>query len=230
MKIALLEDDDSQAAVVLAYLSAISHASKRYATGQDFIKAAKAENFDLYILDWLIPDMSGEDVLLWLRNKLRTDRPVLFLTAMSAQEHIVRALEQGADDYVVKPVQMGEFLARITALNRRYRKPVQMERMDFGRLELDLLRRDATLDGTDVRLTEREFDVALYLMKHLGELVSRTNLLAAVWGTNPDINTRTIDTHISRVRVKLGLYPENGWRLSSVYGHGYRLERLPSAL
>lgn len=226
MKIALLEDEDTQANLLLACLVETEHACKRFSTGQAFIKGVSAEQFDLYVLDWVLPDISGEEVLLWLRNQYGTNRPVLFLTSMSTQDHIVRALEQGADDYLVKPVQKPEFLARLNALERRYQGQKPEEKADFGRFTLNPQRRAALLDGADAKMTDREFDVALYLVKHQGELVSRGNLLAAVWGTNPDINTRTVDTHVSRVRVKLGLYPENGWRLSSIYGHGYRLERL----
>lgn len=226
MKIALLEDEDAQAERLLSCLVETAHECKRFATGHDFIKGVSAEQFDLYVLDWVLPDITGEDVLLWLRNQYGTNRPILFLTSMSSQDHIVRALEQGADDYLVKPVQKPEFLARLNALERRYQIQKPQERTDFGRFSLNPQRRAALLDGADAKMTEREFDVALYLVKHQGELVSRANLLAAVWGTNPEINTRTVDTHVSRVRVKLGLYPENGWRLSSIYGHGYRLERL----
>ncbi len=226
MKIALLEDEDAQAERLLACLEGTMHTCKRFASGHAFIKGVSDEPFDLYVLDWVLPDITGEDVLLWLRNQFGTSRPVLFLTSMSSQDHIVRALEQGADDYLVKPAQKPEFLARLKALERRFQAQKIEEPTDYGRFSLNVQGRAALLDGADAKMTEREFDVALYLVKHQGELVSRANLLAAVWGTNPDINTRTVDTHVSRVRVKLGLYPENGWRLSSIYGHGYRLERL----
>jgi len=96
----------------------------------------------------------------------------------------------------------------------------------MGRLSLDVRARQVRLDGEDVTLTQKDYDLTLFMLRNVGRLLSRGHILEAVWGRSVEINTRTVDTHISRIRGKLHLTPENGWRLSAVYQHGYRLERV----
>ena len=132
------------------------------------------------------------------------------------------ALRLGADDYVVKPPKGLELLARIEALARRARigRAVPLK---AGRFEVDLARRAVLLDGREIVLTLKEFDLASHLFRNPGTLVTRAQLLEAVWSVGPQLDTRTVDTHASRVRRKLGLDGSRGWMLQSVYGYGYRL-------
>jgi DNA-binding response OmpR family regulator len=98
--------------------------------------------------------------------------------------------------------------------------------MEFEPYRIDVNNRSVTVAGEPIKLTQKEYELIVFLFKNIGRVVSRSHLLESVWGTNPEINTRTIDTHMSRIRSKLGIAPENGWRLSSIYQHGYRLEKM----
>jgi DNA-binding response OmpR family regulator len=143
------------------------------------------------------------------------------------EQHIVAALEAGADDYMTKPVKQLEMAARVRALGRRAGKfHDEQAVMEFEPYRIDVNNRSVTVAGEPIKLTQKEYELIVFLFKNIGRVVSRSHLLESVWGTNPDINTRTIDTHMSRIRSKLGIAPENGWRLSSIYQHGYRLEKM----
>ena len=229
MRIALLEDDPEQSDLILAWLQAAGHGCHTYALGKDLIRAAKRETFDLFLLDWEVPGMSGTQVLVWIRANIAEPVPVLFVTARQREEDIVHALSNGADDYMVKPLGKLELLARIGALARRVRPGHEPEVLEFGRLRVDGRRRLVTLDGTAVAMTQKDYELAVFLLRNLGRLLSRGHILEAVWGQAAKLNTRTVDTHISRIRGKLQLTPENGWRLSAVYHRGYRLERVAGA-
>jgi len=174
-----------------------------------------------------VPDMPGIEVLEWLRRSVHDPVPVLFTTARDAEDDICAALKAGADDYVVKPLRKQELLARIDALGRRGRRRGSVqEKLELGDIVIDVGRREVTRAGVPVDLTQKDFDLAVFLFRNLGQLVSRGHILETVWGRSADLNTRTVDTHVSRLRSKLGLTPEHGWRLSAIYQHGYRLEAL----
>ena len=228
MRIALLEDDQDQVDLVCAWLKAAGHSCHAYLLGKDLVREAQRETFDLFLLDWEVPGMSGAEVLLWIRANLAEQAPVLFVTARQREEDIVHALSSGADDYMVKPLGKFELLARIDALGRRAR-PVPRQDADvleFGRLRVDCQSRQVRLDGQEVTMTQKDCELAVFLLRNVGRLLSRGHIMEAVWGQSADLNTRTVDTHVSRIRGKLQLTPENGWRLSAVYQHGYRLEQV----
>lgn len=227
MRIALLEDDSYQAELVRKWLAVAEHDCRHFSTGRAFLKGVLHETYDLAVLDWGLPDMEGTQVLRELRERAGWSMPVLFVTARDREEDVVFALDEGADDYMAKPVKRSELLARINALGRRIHSAAQAEDgMVLDPYRIDIRTRRITRDGHSVELTEREFDLVVFLFRNVGRLLSRGYILENVWGTNPDLSTRTIDTHVSRCRSKLGLGPEVGWRLRSVYQHGYRLERL----
>ena len=151
--------------------------------------------------------------------------PVLFTTSRDREEDIVHALQSGADDYMIKPIRRSETLARITALLRRaLPDPEEQALYSCPPFEFDLGGQQVTVDDKPVALTNKEFQLALLLFRNSGRLLSRSYLLENVWGVRSELSTRTVDTHISRLRNKLGIRPERGWRLSAVYHHGYRLE------
>lgn len=231
MRIALLEDDQDQADLVCAWLRAAGHSCHLYLLGKDLVREAQRETFDLFLLDWEVPGMSGADVLVWIRANVAERVPVLFVTARQREEDIVHALSNGADDYMVKPLGRLELLARIEAVARRTRPAERREDavLDFGRMKVDCRSRRVTLDGAEVTMTQKDYELAVFLLHNIGRLLSRGYILEAVWGQSADLNTRTVDTHVSRIRGKLGLTPEFGWRLSAVYQHGYRLEQVPVA-
>jgi DNA-binding response OmpR family regulator len=226
MKIAFLEDDAGFAANIIDWLEQAGHDVVWFRTGRECIRALSDERFDLCLFDWMLPDLTGPDVMAHLKLK-GTLPPVIFLTARDAEEDIVQVIQSGADDYIVKPPSRSVLIARVHAVARRCAAQVRPEPVqDFGRLKVDFAQRRFELDGTPVRLTEKETELALYFFARVGMLLPRGHLIQVVWGSSPDVDTRTVDVHVSHLRSKLGLLPENGWRLTSVYRQGYRLERV----
>lgn len=225
MLIALLEDDPDQAAILQTWLEGGGHNCRVFGTGKACIEGIQHEPFDLYVIDWILPDISGLEVLAWVREHLGWTTPVLFVTVRDSEEDIVKALEKGADDYMTKPLRHMETLARISALSRRGENTARaQDRLQFGNFQLNSSLRTVLRGEEEIELTETEYELAAYLFKNAGRVLSRTSILESVWNRGPEFNTRTVDTHISRLRKKLGLIPEHGWKLSSVYRYGYRLE------
>jgi DNA-binding response OmpR family regulator len=230
MRIALLEDDGEQAATVARWLSDGGHVCHTYRRGADLIRDSSHESFDLMMLDWEVPDISGIQVLRWVRQRNDALTPVLFITARPMEEDIVKALEEGADDYMVKPVRRTELLARANALWRRTRNNAAAEAtLEFPPYRIDTVERSISFNGEKVELTQKEFELALFLFRNVGRLLSRGHIFEAVWGRSAALSSRTTDTHLSRVRSKLKLQPEHGFRLTSVYNYGYRLEEVGKA-
>jgi len=224
MHIALLEDDIDQAALMSLWLEDAGHTVAHHSDAESFLRATHHETFDLYILDWLLPKGSGIGALKRLRARDPDGAPVLFVTVRDDETCIVEALQSGADDYMIKPVRRSETLARIEALARR-RLKTGTDNLSVPPYEFDLEQHQLTMNGEPLQLTTREFELALFLFRRIGQIVSRAHLLESVWGSGHSaMNTRTVDTHISRVRNKLRLKQAHGWKLSSIYQHGYRLE------
>jgi DNA-binding response OmpR family regulator len=227
-RIAFLEDDASQARLLLHWLESQGMICRHFSRGGDILRAVLRDTYDLVVLDWQVPDLNGEEVLRAIRKSVREPLPVLFTTGRDREEDIVQALRSGADDYLVKPLRRLEFLARVEALLRRARGHRRDDEAPFeiGAFRVDLHGRTLHKDGAAIDLTQKEFEVAALLLRNVGRLLSRAYLLDTVWGISADVSTRTVDTHVSQLRGKLGLYPGEGWRLSAVYQHGYRLERI----
>ncbi|ANO52468.1 response regulator transcription factor [Woeseia oceani] len=227
MRIALLEDDPDQVAILTLWLEHSEHTVAAFGNGSDFLRNVRRDSYDLYILDWMLPDMSGLDVLARLRGELKIFTPVLIATVKNEERNVVQALETGADDYLVKPMRQRELLARVNALLRRAGggRPPE-ESLHAEPYLLDTQKKQAALNGESITLTSREFDLATFFFRNAGRVVSRAHILEAIWGIeNSGITTRTVDTHISRLRKKMQLNEANGWKLSAIYQHGYRLER-----
>lgn len=227
-RIAVLEDDASQAKLVEHWITSQGYVCRTFGRGKDILDALLHDTYDLAVLDWRVPDLSGEDVLRTLRRTLRQPLPVLFTTARDREEDIVHALKSGADDYLVKPLRRLEFLARLEALLRRFHGPARDsdQPIEVDGFRIDPQGRTVHKAGAMIDLTQKEFEMAMLLFRNVGRLLSRSYLLDSVWGISAEVSTRTVDTHASQLRSKLGLYPEQGWRLSAVYQHGYRLERI----
>lgn len=226
MRLVLLEDDIDQANTLLTWLRDAGHHVRHFGTLEDCRKELRRESFDILIVDWCLPDGSGVDLLTWLRGQSGgRHEPVIFTTARNSEEDTVTALQSGADDYLVKPIRRLELLSRLEALWRRI-KPAHSApgELVFPPYHFNMGDRVCHVAGEPVELTEKEFSVAVFLFQNRGNLLSRKHILEAVWGVTADLSTRTVDTHVSRVRLKLGLRPENGLRLASIYSFGYRLE------
>lgn len=222
MNVAILDDDPYQRQLLSMLVETGGHQATGFANGSELLDAAERRSFDLLLLDWVMPEMSGDVVLGELRKRPGLDLPVIVVTARDGEADVVGALRQGADDYIVKPAKGMELLARMEALARRTRTgrgaPIRA-----GRFEIDVGRRAVMLDGKEILLTLKEFDLAAHLFQNPGTLVTRARLLEAVWSIGAEVDTRTVDTHASRVRRKLKLDGSAGWTLQSVYGFGYRL-------
>ena len=226
VRLAILEDDTLQSEMLALWLREAGHDVYCFADARDFMRIAARESFDFFLLDSILPELSGQEVLQWLRKERNNDTPVVFVTARDAEEDVVAALTGGADDYIVKPVRRWELLARVDAVMRRGRPQANEQVVEAGAYRFDLKNKTAQLGGSALELTDKEFDLAVFLFRNLGRLVSRGHMLEAVWGRSPTVATRTVDTHISRVRTKLELRPERGFRLVPAYNFGYRLERV----
>lgn len=222
MRIGILEDQLSQALLIKAWLEEAGHNCDHYSDGQAMINALTTGTpYDLLILDWILPGLSGEDVLRWIRQHLGWGLPVVFMTALDSEEHVVTALQGGADDYMVKPIRQYEMLARLTALARRLgiveRPPESAYRLDPDNFTIQF-------NSSSVKLTQREFELFAFLLARAGSLVSRKELMEGIWGVSPDLATRTIDQHAYRIRKVLQLDGSHGLSLDTVYGYGYRLK------
>ena len=226
MRIAILEDDPDQLALLQRWLVQDGHDVHGYQGGREIMMRSARESFDLYLLDWQVPDVSGTDVLLWLRANISRRVPILFVTVRDSEQDIVFALEHGADDYMVKPVRRQELLARVHALLRRAYPSEEQKQLSFPPFEIDIQRGEVRKDGQRIELTPKEFELTVTLFRNIGRLLSRGHLQETVWGRTGDLATRTVDTHVSQVRKKLDLRPESGYRVVPIYNYGYRLEKI----
>jgi len=223
MNFAVVEDSRSQAEVLKALLKSEGHQVEVFAEGLACLEALKSRSFDFFIFDWTLPDIGGDEVLKYIRENCGWDVPVVFCTASTTEENAADILRLGADDFIPKPIRYMEFMARIESLLRR-RQGARPSSLRFGNIEVDLAGRRVKLAGIDVDLTQREFDLAVVFLSNVGRVLPREELLASVWVRDTEVDTRTVDTHASRLRKKLGLGGESGLMLSSVYGQGYRLD------
>ena len=225
MRILHLDDDPLQLDIVRNWLEPEGHHVHGTASGTEALRALDDAAFDLAILDWSVPDLSGEHVLRHIRER-HDGLPVMFATMNDEEHEVAHILSLGADDYLVKPLRRLEFLARVNALARRAGIGGAPEAEDLAPYELRRDPRAVLLAGQEVRMSDRMRDLAFYLFEKRGQIVSRKELFRRVWGLSKPIESRTIDTFVSRLRTALELDGRHGWRIVSVYQHGYRLEKV----
>lgn len=226
MRIAVLEERQAQADFVCQTLSAAGHVCHAFDDASSLIGQLRSQPFDLLVLDRKAPGMSGDEVLRWTRQNLAERLPVLFMTSGNHGTN-EPARDIDADDYLVKPVTAAVLLARVGMLLRGvYSNEPSIDKEVFGEFEFEPGAKRVHVRGNPVVLTQKEFELALLLFKHLSRPLSRAHILDAIWKQAAAIPSRTMDTHVSMLRAKLGLRPENGYRLMPIYGYGYRLERI----
>ncbi|WP_060979477.1 MULTISPECIES: response regulator transcription factor [Pseudomonadota] len=223
MKLLLIEDDNATADYVRQGLIELGHACDHSETGIDGLTAALTNSYDAIILDRSLPQLDGLSVLQALRAEGRTV-PVLILSALGQVDDRIRGLDSGADDYLPKPFSFQELIARLSAIIRRSEGVASTTVVrQVADLELDLLARSARRGDRNIELFAKEFQILDYLVRHAGQVVTRTMMLEAVWDYGFDTGTNVIDVHISRLRSKID-QPGERPLLHTVRGAGYRLD------
>ncbi|WP_026354860.1 response regulator transcription factor [Massilia niastensis] len=227
MKIAVLEQDRPQADLICQVLSAAGHSCQPYQSAKDLLGQLRKESADMLLMDWSVTDMEGAEVLRRAKEKLAANAPTMFLVGNNAEDDIMAGVAAGADDYLVKPLRRGELVARASALLRRaYPSQNSAEQLQFGPYVFETRPGRLLKDGAVIDVTQKEFSLALLFFRNIGRPLSRAYIHESVWVRDTEVPSRTMDTHVSRVRNKLHLRPENGFRLVPVYSYGYRLEKL----
>ena len=222
MKVLLVEDDVQTASFVCEGLKRSGHSSDTVTTGSEALTMAVSESYDVLIVDRMLPGLDGLTLVKALRGA-RVNTPVLFLTALDGVDDRVLGLDAGGDDYLVKPFAFSELLARLRALHRRSSVGIDNGVLAVGDLTLDIrtwrvMRRDRRIE-----LQPREFRLLEYLMRHAGEVVTRTMLLEKIWDFNFDPRTSVVETHISRLRAKVDR-PFEVALIKTIRGAGYTID------
>ncbi len=212
-----LEDDDDIAKIIKLALSKQDYDVSTFSNGHDFLKAFQEKKPNLVLLDLMLPDISGEEIIQQIRkNRSNDDVEIMVLSAKSQVVDKVNNLDLGADDYLEKPFDILELISRV---NAKYRRQKSHSIIQIGKTLIDYNRRLCEADGKEVLLTNAEFTILFELMKNSDNVVSRDDLLFVLWGDRQAYETRTIDVHVKSLRTKLG---EEGKHILTVYGVGYR--------
>lgn len=219
----LVVDDEADITALVAYhLARAGYRVSTAANGHDALKAAREERPDIVVLDLMLPGVSGYEVLRELRRRPETaDVGVILLTARREEVDRIKGLSLGADDYLTKPFSPQELALRVAALLRRLAAPAVAggSTLTEGPLTIDRGAHRVTMEGEEIPLTATEYKLLLTLVERRGRVQTRPQLLESVWDAQPDIQTRTVDMHVQRLRAKLG---EMGDRIETVRGFGYR--------
>lgn len=221
-RILVVDDEPDIVALVAYHLAKAGYRVSTAGSGPDALEAAREERPALVVLDLMLPGMSGFEVLEMLRSEDTTrEIAVLMLTARREEPDRIRGLSLGADDYLAKPFSPAELVLRVSAILRRLGTVVSSQDiLRAGPIAIDRAAHRVSVDGSDVELTPTEFRLLLTLAERRGRVQGRAHLLETVWDAAPDIQTRTVDMHIQRLRTKLG---DAGALIETVRGFGYRL-------
>ena len=227
MRIAIADDDSD----IVEYLGKIveneGHIFVGFSEGNSLASGLLRDTFDLLILDWNMPGKNGMQVLEWMGEAMEDRPPVIMMTSRTAKQDISDALNAGADDYITKPEDPAVIAARINAALRRREGAAAMDTTaQYGAYILDRIDQKVMHNGNEIALTAKEFELTDLMFRNRDRTLSRRYIMETVWRTNATLATRTLDMHVSRVRSKLSLTPENGFRIFTVFGYGYRLETL----
>lgn len=226
MRILVVDDETEIAALVARGLSEAGHAVTTAPNGLEALSQALAQAFDVAVLDVMMPGMSGFELCRWLKER-DEQMMVILLTARDAVDDRVRGLDEGADDYMVKPFALAELVARIRAIHRRDALTPQA-RISAGDIELSLFDHTAEVAGRSLQLSRTEFDLLHDLVRAEGQVVTRTQLFARVWGTSENINPNVLDQYVSYLRRKL-VAKHAATRIETLRGVGYRLAEVARA-
>jgi two-component system alkaline phosphatase synthesis response regulator PhoP len=216
----VVEDENSIASFVALYLKNAGYGIRTVGTGQEALDTLARERPDLIVLDLMLPDLDGLEVCKRVRQS--SDVPILMLTARDEDVDKIIGLEVGADDYLTKPFNPRELVARVKSILRRSvpeRRELQTRQITHGKLEIDAGRREVQVDGEEIQLAPKEFDLLWELLDHRGLVLTRDQLLERVWGYTFAGDTRTVDVHVRQLRRKLG----DASPIVTVWGVGYKV-------
>ncbi|MBE7118656.1 response regulator transcription factor [Bacillus cereus] len=218
-KVLVVDDESDMRQLVGMYLDNFGYEWGEAENGKEALRKVETDHYDFVVLDIMMPEMDGLSVCKEIRKT--SDVPIIFLTAKGEEWNRVNGLRMGADDYIVKPFSPGELIARMEAVLRRYTKQEQQEEIQFGPILINEKSRRVETNGETIPLTVKEFDLLYFLCQHNGQVFSREQLLEKVWGYDYAGSTRTVDTHVKTMRLKLG---ESGNYIQTVWGVGYKFE------
>ncbi|WP_416825523.1 response regulator transcription factor [Ectobacillus polymachus] len=218
-RILIVDDESDMRQLVGMYLDNSGYVWDEAENGVHALEKMKEHSFDLIILDLMMPEMDG---LTFCKEVRKTsDIPIIFLTAKGEEWNRVNGLRMGGDDYIVKPFSPGELIARLEAVLRRSSKTDGIKAENWGPVTIDEKGHRVLIEGKEVSLTVKEFDLLYFLCKHQGQVFSRDQLLEKVWGYDYAGSTRTVDTHVKTIRLKFGQYANT---IQTVWGIGYKFE------
>jgi two-component system response regulator ResD len=221
----VVDDEPTIAEVVSRYLQRAGYRTVIAADGQEALAAAGERWPDLVVLDLMLPQIDGLEVMRRLREHDRGRVPIILLTAKGEESDRIVGLRLGADDYVVKPFSPAELVARVDAVLRRVDAPVDRKpAIEFDDLVIDPAARRVLVGGVEAQLTMREFDLLLFLVRHPGQVFSRNQLMDAVWQYSFYSDTSTVTVHMRRLRAKIESDPAEPRHLQTVWGVGYRFQ------
>lgn len=226
-RVVFLEDDKIIGNILITAMEEAGFDVDWFTAGLECLQSIKKHRYDVCVLDWMVPDVSGPDVMRVIREHQKgSDLPIIFVTSRAAESDVIEMLARGADDYIVKPASGAILVARINAMLRRAGHTAPHQEKRWGNLRVNFTSKIIYYDELKVDLTKRELELALFLFDNLERLLTRSHILKVVWQHTPDVDSRKIDVYISGLRKKLMLSSAHGWELTSVYGQGYRLEWL----
>jgi len=227
MRVAIADDEMDVVDYLSTLVEEMGHVPVTFSDGDLLAKSLVRDTFDLVITDWMMPGKDGITLLKWIQDTLTERPPVIMMTNRTAKQDISDALNAGADDYITKPEDRNVISARINAMLRRSSGSGAFEtKATYGKYELDRIEQTISMDNKTVTLTAKEFELADLFFRNRDRTLSRNYIMESIWRTTASLATRTLDMHISRVRSKLELKPENGFRIFTVFGYGYRLETI----
>ena len=225
MRIAIVDDQTEITNHLANILGNADFQCEQFNDPKKFIKSLHTESYDLVVLDWQMPQMDGPDVVRWVREGLNLKMPIIFVTNLDSEAHIIEGLNVGADDYISKPIKRGEFVSRINAALRRYGvDKAQKNVHTFGPYEFNESLSQLKINDLIIDLTPKEMQLSLLLFKNLDKALSRNPIQDAIWGNAEHVSSRSMDVHLSRLRAKLHLNtPGCAFHLIPIYNFGYRL-------
>ena len=227
MRVAIADDDPDIIEFLGKIVTEQGYTYDGSADGKSLSNALLGNGFDMVILEWNLPGQSGMEILQWMESAIDDRPPVIMMTNRTAKQEISDALNAGADDYITKPEDKAVIAARINALLRQSSGASAMETIaEYGDYLLDRIGQTVRHGEKEIALTAKEFELTDLMFRNRDRTLSRRYIMETVWRTNAHLATRTLDMHVSRIRSKLALKPENGFRIFTVFGYGYRLETL----